>query len=106
MKKGSSQNKKKWKKNTDMKIVGGQLSKRMHRIPRYDKTTTDEEGCARLTTLNKRGLKLTTEKMKELRMGKGGGRRTRFEMMEQTAEVMIRLLEREERNRRRYTPME
>ena len=106
MKKGSAQNKKKRKKNTDMKIVGGQLSKRMHRIPRYDKTTTDEEGWARLTTLNKRGLKLTTEKMKELCIGKGGGRRTRFEMTEQTGEVMIRLVEREEKNRKRYTPMD
>ena len=73
---------------------------------RYDRTATDEEGWAKIATLNKRGLKLTTEKMKELCIGKGGGRRTRFEMTEQTGEVMIRLVEREEKNRKRYTPMD
>ena len=47
-----------------------QLSKRMQRLLRYDKTITDEDGWARLTTLNKRGLMLTAEKMKDLCMGK------------------------------------
>ena len=78
----------------------------MHRLLRYDKTMTDEDGWARLTMLNKRGLMLTTEKMKDICMGKGGGGRTRFEMSEQTGEVEIRLLTREEKRQRKYTPME
>ena len=77
----------------------------MQRLLRYDKTITDEDGWARLTTLNKRGLMPTTEKMKDLCMGKGGGRRTRFETTEQTEGGKIRLLAREEKKQRKYTPM-
>ena len=83
-----------------------QLSKRMRRILRYGRTKTDEEGWAKMATLNKRGLNLATEKIKELRTGKGGGRRTRFEMSEKTGETLIRLVEGVEKNKKRYTPMD
>ena len=85
-----------------------QLSKRMRRILRYGRTKTDEEGWAKMTTLNKRGWNLTTGKIKKLCKGKGGGggRRTRFEMSEQTGETLIRLVEEVERNKKRYTPMD
>ena len=89
-----------------MRIVGGQLSKRTQRLLKYDETITDKDGWARLTTLNKRGLRLTTEKMKELCEGKGGGRRIRCEMAEQTEEAKMRLIAREEKKQEKYTPME
>ena len=53
-----------------------------------------------------KGLRLTIENMKELCKGKGGGRRIRFEMTEQTEEAKIRLVAREEKKQKKYTPME
>ena len=82
-----------------------QLPKRTQRLLKYDETITDKDGWARLTTISKRGLRLTIEKMKELCKGKGGGRRIRFGMAEQTEEARMRLLTREEK-KKKYTPME
>ena len=82
--KGADASRKEEKEGKGYENSWGQLSKRTHRLLRYDKTITDEDGWARLTTLNKRGLMPTTEKMKDLCMGRGGGGGTRFETTEQT----------------------
>ena len=97
--------KKKEKEGREYENIWEKLSTRTLRMLRYDGAVIDKDGWERLSTLKNRGLTLTKEKMQGLCEGKGGGGKIRFETIEQMGDVKIRLLVREEREKRKYTSM-
>ena len=88
------------------KQMGGNSQKTL-RLLRYGDTIKAEDGWAKLSTLRDRGLMLTVERLHGLSKGKGGGRKIRFETAkeENTEEAKMRLIIREERKKRKYTPL-
>ena len=91
------------------------LSKRTLRTLRRDipqKTPIlMEEGLVKIATLQSRGIQINAERAYGLSVGKGGGRRTRFQISKArgTGETIIRIIQQDKRRRgdngRKYTPM-